>query len=78
MVRPELFESELVTAIITSEPPRDWSGHELAPRLQLKPRNLLTQLGEWARLGFFTHTGFGTCTLNTPAGPTSSTPAPDP
>jgi hypothetical protein len=37
---------EPITAIITSQPPRAWSGHELALRLQVKPRNLLTQLGE--------------------------------
>ena len=34
--------------------------------LHVKPRNMLTQLGEWARLGFFTRTGFGTYALNTP------------
>jgi hypothetical protein len=39
---------------------------------------MLTQLGEWAKLGFFTRTGFGTYTLNTPASPASSTAAPDP
>jgi hypothetical protein len=38
---------------------------------------MLTQLGEWSRLGFFTHTGFGTYRLNTPPS-TSSTTAPDP
>jgi hypothetical protein len=68
---------ELITAIITSQPPRPWSGHELAQLLQVKPRNLLTQLGEWAKLGFFTRTGLGTYALNTP-GPASSTNAPDP
>jgi hypothetical protein len=26
-----------------------------------------TQLGEWAKLGFFTRTGFATYRLNTPA-----------
>ena len=57
---------ERVTAIITSQPPRDWSGHDLAILLGVKPRNMLTQLGEWARLGFFTRTGFGTYRLNTP------------
>jgi hypothetical protein len=31
---------------------------------------MLTQLGEWARLSFFTRTGFGTCKLNTPLGGT--------
>jgi len=69
---------QLITAIITTEPPRDWSGHELAMRLNVQPRNMLTQLGEWARLGFFTRTGFGTYQLNTPTTPESSTTAPDP
>ena len=69
---------QLITAIITGQPPRDWSGHELAVLLQVKPRNMLTQLGEWARLGFFTHTGFGTYRLNTPSPSTSSTAASDP
>ena len=49
---------ELITAIITSRSPRDWSGHELAMRLQVKPRSMLTQLGECRRIGFFTRTGF--------------------
>jgi hypothetical protein len=69
---------ELITAIITSHPPRAWSGHELALRLQVKPRNLLTQLGEWAKLGFFTRTGFGTYALNTPPADAPLTTAPDP
>jgi Insertion element 4 transposase N-terminal/Transposase DDE domain len=69
---------ELITAIITSQPPRDWSGHELAVLLGVKPRNMLTQLREWALLGFFTHTGFGTYRLNTPTSAASSTPATDP
>jgi hypothetical protein len=69
---------ELITAIITSQPPRPWSGHELALRLHVKPRNMLTQLGEWAKLGFFTRTGFGTYALNTPPPDTPSTTAPDP
>jgi hypothetical protein len=47
---------QLITAIMTSQPPRAWSGHELAQLLHVKPRNMLTQLGEWARLGFFTRT----------------------
>ncbi len=68
---------ELITAIITSQPPRAWSGHELALRLHVKPRNMLTQLGEWAKLGFFTRTGFGTYALNTPS-PAALTSAPDP
>ena len=69
---------QLITAIITSQPPRDWSGHELALMLGVKPRNMLTQLREWALLGFFTHTGFGTYALNTPPAPASSTNEPDP
>ena len=36
---------------------------------------MLTQLGEWAKLGFFTRTGFGTYALNTPPGPAPSTTA---
>jgi Insertion element 4 transposase N-terminal/Transposase DDE domain len=67
-----------VTAIITSHPPREWSGHDLAILLGVKPRNMLTQLGEWARLGFFTRTGFGTYKLNTPPSDTPSTNPPDP
>jgi hypothetical protein len=69
---------ERITAIITSQPPRDWSGHELASLLGVKPRNMLTQLGQWARLGFFTRTGFGTYRLNTPSSDTPSTNPPDP
>jgi len=46
--------------------------------LHVKPRNMLTQLGEWAKLGFFTRTGFGTYRLNTPPAAESSTTAPDP
>jgi len=69
---------ERVTAIITSQPPREWSGHDLAVLLGVKPRNMLTQLGQWARLGFFTRTGFGTYRLNTPSSDTPSTNPPDP
>jgi hypothetical protein len=56
--------------------PRDWSGHDLAILLGVKPRNMLTQLGEWARQGFFTRTGFGTYRLNTPSDQTPSTDPP--
>ena len=55
-----------VTALMATEPHRDWSGRELAERLQITPRNLHTQLGEWAKLGFITRTGFATYALNTP------------
>jgi hypothetical protein len=66
-----------VTALMATEL-RDWSGRELAERLQIPPRNLHTQLGEWAKLGFITRTGFAIYALNTPPGPESSTGAPDP
>ena len=66
-----------VTALMATEP-RDWSGRELAERLQIPPRNLHTQLGEWAKLGFITRTGFAIYALNTPPDPESSTTAPDP
>jgi Insertion element 4 transposase N-terminal/Transposase DDE domain len=66
-----------VTALMATEP-RDWSGRELAERLQIPPRNLHTQLGEWAKLGFITRTGFAVYALNTPPDPESSTAAPDP
>ncbi len=69
---------QLITAIITSQPPRDWAGHELAVLLHVKPRHMLTQLGEWSRLGFFTRTGFGTYRLSTPPDSTCSTTEPDP
>jgi hypothetical protein len=39
---------------------------------------MLTQLREWALLGFFTRTGYGTYRLNTPPAGTSSTTGPDP
>jgi hypothetical protein len=69
---------EKITAIITSQPPREWSGHDLAVLLGVKPRNMLTQLGEWTRLGFFTRTGSGTYKLNNPPPETPSTNPPDP
>jgi transposase IS4-like protein/DDE family transposase len=69
---------ERVTAIVTSQPPRDWSGHDLAVLLGVKPRNMLTQLGEWARLGFFTRTGYGAYRLNKPSDQTPLTDPPDP
>jgi hypothetical protein len=56
----------LVTAIMTANPRRGWTGQELAQKLQIKPHNLLTQLAEWARLGFLTRTSTGTYALDTP------------
>jgi hypothetical protein len=76
--RPPTRREKITAIITTSHPLRDWSGHELAVLLGVKPRNMLTQLGEWARLGFFTRTGFGTYKLNTPPGQTPSTNPPDP
>ncbi len=67
-----------VTALITSHPPRHWTGTELAALLNIPARSLHSQLGEWARYGFFTRTGFGTYRLNTPPEPASSTSDPDP
>ena len=69
---------EQIIAIITSHPPRDWDGRELAQLLNVKPKNLLTELSQWTRLGFFTRTGPGTYALNPPASPTSLTTPPDP
>jgi hypothetical protein len=69
---------QLITAIMTSEPPRPWSGLQLARLLGVKPRSMLTQLGEWTRLGYFTRTDYGTYALNTPSRPGCSTIEPDP
>jgi hypothetical protein len=69
---------QLITAIITSEPPRDWTPRELAQMLNVHPRHLATQLREWSLLGFFTRTGLGTYRLNTPTPRASSTTEPDP
>jgi hypothetical protein len=57
---------QLVTAILLSQPDRDWHGWELAKQLKVKQRNLLTQLAQWARLGFIRRTGAGTYALGTP------------
>jgi hypothetical protein len=67
-----------VTALMATEPRRDWPGRELAERLQVKPRIMHTQLREWALLGFITRTGYGIYQLNTPPATTSSTSAADP
>ena len=69
---------QLLTAIITSQPPRDWRPRELARILNVPPRPLAPQLREWSLLGFFTRTGLGTYRLNTPTTTPSSTTAPDP
>ena len=69
---------EQIIAIITSHPPRDWDGRELAQLLNVKPKNLLTELSQWTRLGFFTRTGPGTYALNPSASPAPLTTPPDP
>jgi Insertion element 4 transposase N-terminal/Transposase DDE domain len=75
---PRPTRRQKITAIITSQAPRDWTPRELAIMLNVHPRPLATQLREWSLLGFFTHTGLGTYRLNTPTPPPSSTTAPDP
>jgi len=57
---------QLVTALLLSEPRRDWHGYELAEKLQITLHNMLTQLAEWARLGFIRRTGTGTYALDSP------------
>lgn len=57
---------ERVTAVLLSEPRRDWHGVELAQLLQINQHLPLTQLSEWARLGFLQRTGKGTYALDTP------------
>jgi hypothetical protein len=62
---PAPTRRQMVTAILLSQPGRDWHGFELAKKLHTKQRNLLTQLAEWARLGFIRRTGTGTYALAT-------------
>ena len=57
--QPGLTRRQLVTAILLSQPGRDWHGFELATKLHIKQHNLRTQLAEWARLGFIRRTGTG-------------------
>jgi hypothetical protein len=55
-----------VTAIMSTDPGRAWTGRELAEHLHIKSRNMLTQLAEWTRLGFLARTGAGAYTLAPP------------
>jgi hypothetical protein len=52
-----------VTALLSSQPARAWSGAELAKTLQIPKHNMLTQLAEWTRLGFITRTHAGSYAL---------------
>lgn len=54
---------EQITALMTAEPRRAWSGAELAERLQIKPKNLLTQLAQWAQRGSLTRIQAGVYAL---------------
>ncbi len=69
---------QLITALITGQPPRDWTPFELARMLNAPPRSIATQLREWSLLGWFTRTGLGTYRFNTPPAPPSSTTGDDP
>lgn len=64
--RPDTRRDQ-VTRIMTSQPARDWAGHDLADMLGIKPRNMLTQLGEWTRWGFLIKTGKGRYALPEPS-----------
>jgi Transposase DDE domain len=55
---------ERVTALLSSDPRRAWSGAELAKTLQIPKHNMLTQLAEWTRLGFITRINAGNYTLD--------------
>jgi hypothetical protein len=56
-----------VTALLSSDPRRAWSGAELAERLQVPRHNMLTQLSEWAQLGFIGRAGPGSYALLAPS-----------
>jgi hypothetical protein len=61
-----------VTALLSTEPRRAWTGAALAETLQIPKHNMLTQLAEWTRLGFITRTHAGSYALNPP--PLAATP----
>jgi hypothetical protein len=69
---------EQITRHITSSPPRDWTGAELARLAGTTLKVMLTQLGDWTRAGYFTRTSRGTYKLTTPAPSTPLTNPPDP
>ena len=55
-----------VTALMTTNPGRTWTGHELAARLHLPPATMLSHLAHWAQAGFLTRTAPGTYALPNP------------
>src|SRR6266700_679972 len=59
---------EKIRQIMSGEPRSDWSGRELADRLEVHPRNMLSQLAEWTRLGLLAKTGPGRYALPGPPG----------
>lgn len=63
--RTEPTRRERITNLMAHDPPRPWTGRELAEHLGVKPRNMLTQLAEWTRLGFLTRTHAGAYALPT-------------
>jgi hypothetical protein len=63
---PPPTRRQRITEIMSNQPPRPWTGAELATLLNVNPRCLLTQLAEWTRLGFLTRTSAGTYALDTP------------
>lgn len=62
-----------MTALLSSDPHRAFSGAELAEALQIPKHNMLTQLAEWTRLGFITRTHAGSYAI----APPRPVPAPD-
>jgi hypothetical protein len=67
-----------ITSYITSRPPRDWTGTELARLAGATLHVMLTQLGDWTRAGYFTRTSRGTYRLTTPPPHPPLTNPPDP
>src|SRR6266705_2291084 len=59
---------EKIRQIMSGEPRSDWSGRELADRLEVHPRNMLSQLADWTRLGLLAKTGPGRYALPGPPG----------
>ncbi len=67
---------EKIRQIMSGEPRSDWSGRELADRLEVHPRNMLSQLAEWTRLGLLAKTGPGRYALPGPPGQAAASAGP--